>query len=191
MTVSKKGLDHLLHLTSQRLKKASALIYVCNAPDTVAGPETMGGPGVSPSADVSTGPPHQARAGSRGQGWPSVALWISHGSDVTRSALEKHGKYRDNVKIIIVSSKNKVSMMESSQILFTFTVCCLLTQSISGLHVNPSGGYSDVLVKIEDGVDGCDVVVENLKKFLSSSSDALDSALSGEKSQINFKGFSH
>ena len=73
--------------------------------------------------------------------------------------------------------------MESSQFLLTFTVCCLLTQSISGLHVNPSGGYSDVLVKIEDGVNGCDVVVDNLKKFFSSSSDALDSALSGEKSQ--------
>ena len=80
-------------------------------------------------------------------------------------------------------------MMESSQILLTFTVCCLMTQSISGLHVNPSGGYSDVLVKIEDGVNGCDVVVENLKQFLSSSSDALDSALSGEKSQINLKDF--
>ena len=74
-------------------------------------------------------------------------------------------------------------MMESRNILFTITVCCLLTQSIDGLHVNPSGGYSDVLVKIEDGVSGCDVVVDNLKKFLSSSSDALDSALSGKKSQ--------
>ena len=71
MTVSKNGLDHLLHLTSQRLKKASALIYVCNALDTVAGPETMGGPGVSPSADVSTGPPHQA-PGPEGRDGPQL-----------------------------------------------------------------------------------------------------------------------
>ena len=71
--------------------------------------------------------------------------------------------------------------MKSSQILLTFTV--LMTRSVSGLHVTPTGGYSDILVKIEDGVHSCNVVVDNLKKFLTSSSDALDSALSGEKSQ--------
>ena len=69
--------------------------------------------------------------------------------------------------------------MKSSQFLLTV----LMTHSVSGLHVTPSGGYSDILVKIEDGVHGCDVLVDNLKKFLTSSSEALDSALSGEKSQ--------
>ena len=71
--------------------------------------------------------------------------------------------------------------MKSSQFLLTLTV--LMTHSVSGLHVTPSGGYSDILVKIEDGVHGCDVLVDNLKRFLISSSEALDSALSGEKSQ--------
>lgn len=81
-----------------------------------AGPETTGGspgpPGVSPSADGGPGPPHP---GPRGQWWAlsgsrSVALWISHRSDVTLSALKKYGRdtvYRDNVKFIIVSFKSQ------------------------------------------------------------------------------------
>lgn len=80
-------------------------------------------------------------------------------------------------------------MMQSSKILFTLTVSCLLTQSVHSLHVNPNGGYSDILVRIEDGVTGCDVLVENLKRFLSSSSDALDSALSGGRSQNDIWDF--
>ena len=81
-----------------------------------------------------------------------------------------------------MSFQHKVSKMEFNKILLAITLCCFLAQSVFCLHVNPSGGYSDILVKIEDGVDACDVVVDNLKKFLSSSSDALESALSGERS---------
>ena len=79
--------------------------------------------------------------------------------------------------------------MQSSKMLFTLTVSCLLTHSVHSLHVNPNGGYSDILVRIEDGVTGCDVLVENLKRFLSSSSDALDSALSGGRSQNDIWDF--
>ena len=66
-----------------------------------------------------------------------------------------------------------------------FKVVLLLTVSlftnIHCLKVNSDGGYSDIVIRIEDELQHqeCSAVLENLQNFVRLASEALSSALSG------------
>ena len=56
--------------------------------------------------------------------------------------------------------------------------------NVQCLKVTSDGGYSDVVIRIEDDVDSqnCDYTLNNLRSLLTSASRDLSSVLSGEKS---------
>ena len=76
-----------------------------------------------------------------------------------------------------------------------FKVVLLLTVSLfSNIHclkVNSDGGYSDIVIRIEDELQhqDCSAVLENLQNFVRLASEALSSALSGWLEMIGVKIF--
>ena len=59
---------------------------------------------------------------------------------------------------------------------------CLLLSTSSGLEVRTDGGYSEVVVRLEDGLhhQNCSVILTNIQSFLAASSSSLFSALAGK-----------
>ena len=63
-------------------------------------------------------------------------------------------------------------------------VLCVILSTSQAIHMTSNGGYSDVVIRIEDDVDSqdCDYTLNNLRSLLTSASRDLSSVLSGEKS---------
>ena len=59
---------------------------------------------------------------------------------------------------------------------------CLLLSTSSGLEVRTDGGYSEVVVRLEDSLhhQNCSVILTNIQSFLADSSSSLFSALAGK-----------
>ena len=69
---------------------------------------------------------------------------------------------------------------------FTNSLVCLLLVLVvrsQCMHVSSDGGYSEVVVRVEDDLvdeaGDCGVLVDTIKMFLASSSAGLESALAG------------
>ena len=62
-----------------------------------------------------------------------------------------------------------------------FLVCLLLSQA-QCLEVTASGGYSSVVVRLDDSLQdqNCSVIIDNIQSFLVSSSSSLFSSLAGK-----------
>ena len=67
-----------------------------------------------------------------------------------------------------------------------FLVCLLLSQA-QCLEVTASGGYSSVVVRLDDSLqdENCSVIIDNIQSFLVSSSSSLFSSLAGKFYQSN------
>ena len=59
---------------------------------------------------------------------------------------------------------------------------CLLLSQAACLEVRTDGGYSEVVVRLEDSLQhqNCSVILDSLQSFLASSSSSLFSALAGK-----------
>ena len=67
-----------------------------------------------------------------------------------------------------------------------FLACLLLSQA-QCLEVTDSGGYSSVVVRLDDSLQeqNCSVIIDNIQSFLVSSSSSLFSSLAGKFYQSN------
>ena len=68
------------------------------------------------------------------------------------------------------------------------SVLCVIFATCQAIHMTSNGGYSDVVIRIEDDVDSqdCDYTLNNLRSLLTSASRDLSSVLSGERNHLNW-----